>query len=435
MIGIVDSLPEMGVTEFEPFYRLAVAAAIGLTVGVERHWREREAASGQRTAGIRTFALIGMLGGAAGLIEAALPAGGPPGLVVASIFLAFAGIFAFYKWREEQAESDFSVTTVVAAMLTYLFGVLAVVGDLRLAAAGAVGLTAILASREPLHRFIEQLSWVELRSAIILLAMSFVILPLLPEAPYGPFGGVSLRSVWSLAILLAAISYVGYVAVRLFGAGRGELAAGAAGGLVSSTAVTLDNARRVAAGGDADRLAAGAAAAGCVSYLRSAVLAVGLAPALAGFLLPPLLLGALVMASAALWLVRGRLASAHELGRLDNPFELAGVLKVVLFLTAIGFAVRAASSVFGSAGIVSVSALAGIGDVDAAIVTVAKLPNLDTGIAALAIALTVAVNTIAKAVYALVVGRGRFGRLFGGVSAITLLVATAAFLLARAVAG
>ena len=421
--------------EFEPFYRLAVSAAIGLTVGIERHWREREAAPGQRTAGIRTFALIGMLGGAAGLIEAALPSGGTPGVVVAAVFVAFAGIFAFYKWREAQAEFDFSVTTVVAAMVTYMFGALAVVGDLRLAAAGAVTLTAILASREALHHFIERMSWVELRSAIILLAMSFVILPLLPEAPFGPFGGISLRAVWSLAILLAAISYAGYIAIRVLGSGRGELAAGAAAGLVSSTALTLGNARQAANGGDARRLAAGAAVAGGVSYVRTAVLAIALVPALASLLLPPLVIGALAMAAGAAWLMRGPIVAQQDMEPIGNPFEIAGVLKVALFLAAIGFAVRAASSVFGSAGIIAASALAGIADVDAATVTVTGLLSLDPVIGATAIIAAVAANTVAKAIYALIIGGGRFARLFGAISAVTLILGAAAFWLARALVG
>jgi len=423
------------VDEFEPFYRLAVSAAIGVTVGIERHWREREAAPGQRTAGIRTFALIGMLGGAAGLIEAALPTGGTPGVVVAAVFLAFAGIFAFYKWREARAEINFSVTTVVAAMVTYLFGVLAVLGDLRLAAAGAVVLTAILASREALHRFIERMSWVELRSAIILLAMSFVILPLLPEAPFGPFGGISLRAVWSLAILLAAISYAGYIAVRVLGSGRGELAAGAAAGLVSSTALTLGNARQAASGGDAQRLAAGAAVAAGVSYVRTAILAFVLMPALASLLLPPLAIGALAMAVGAAWLVRGSIVAQQDMDPIGNPFEIAGVLKVALFLAVVGFAVRAASAVFGSAGIVAASALAGIADVDAATVTVTGLGSLDPVLGATAIAAAVAANTVAKAIYALVIGGGRFARLFGAISAAALLLGAVAFWLASALYG
>lgn len=422
-------------SEFESFYRLALAIAIGLLVGVERHWREREAASGLRTAGIRTFALIGMLGGGTGLVEKAMPAGGQVGIATGFIFVAFAAIFAVYKLREAEAEGDFSVTTVVAAMATFLFGVLSVLGDLRVAAAGGVALTAILASRAPLHQFIERLSWVELRSAIILLAMTFVILPLLPSQPYGPFGGISPRAVWTLAILLAAISYVGYVAVRLLGAGRGELAAGAAGGLVSSTAVTLDNARRTVAGGDADRLAAGAAVAGCVSYLRTAALVLGLAPSLASLLLPPFIAGGLAMAAGATWLVRGRTAPTHEAAAMGNPFDLAGVLKMALFLAAIGFAVRAASAAFGSAGIVLASALAGIGDVDAATVTVAGLPALETHVGALAIAAAVASNTVAKAVYGVGAGSRRYGWRFALVSAVALVVGAIAFWLAGVVAG
>lgn len=422
-------------SEFEPFYRLALAIAIGLIVGVERHWREREAAPGLRTAGIRTFALIGMLGGGVGLIEKAMPAGGPPGVVSGCVFLAFSAVFAFYKWREAEADDDFSVTSVVAAMATFLFGEFAVLGDVKLAAAGGVALTAILASRQPLHQFIERMSWIELRSAIILLAMTFVILPLLPTAPYGPFGGISLRAVWSLAILLATISYVGYVAVRLLGAGRGELAAGAAGGLVSSTAVTLDNARRAAAGGDADRLAAGAAVAGSVSYLRTAALVLGLAPSLAGLLLPPFIAAAVAMAAGAAWLVRGRIATAHAAGTMGNPFDLAGVLMMALFLAAIGFVVRAASAAFGSSGIVVVSALAGIGDVDAATVTVAGLPALEASAGALAIAAALASNTIAKAVYGLALGGSRYGGRFAILSAAALLVGAVAYWLTKLLLG
>jgi len=423
------------VSEFEPFYRLALAIAIGLIVGVERHWREREAAPGLRTAGIRTFALIGMLGGGVGLIEKAMPAGGPPGVVSGCVFLAFSAVFAFYKWREAEADDDFSVTSVVAAMATFLFGEFAVLGDVKLAAAGGVALTAILASRQPLHQFIERMSWIELRSAIILLAMTFVILPLLPTAPYGPFGGISLRAVWSLAILLATISYVGYVAVRLLGAGRGELAAGAAGGLVSSTAVTLDNARRAAAGGDADRLAAGAAVAGSVSYLRTAALVLGLAPSLAGLLLPPFIAAAVAMAAGAAWLVRGRIATAHAAGTMGNPFDLAGVLMMALFLAAIGFVVRAASAAFGSSGIVVVSALAGIGDVDAVTVTVAGLPALEASAGALAIAAALASNTIAKAVYGLALGGSRYGGRFAILSAAALLVGAVAYWLTKLLLG
>ncbi|MGO4841839.1 DUF4010 domain-containing protein, partial [Rhizobiaceae sp. 2RAB30] len=116
----------------------------------------------------------------------------------------------------------------------------------------------VLASRELLHGFMRRLSWNELRAAIILLAMTFVILPLIPSDPIGPFGGISPAKTWMLVIMLAAISFCGYIAVKLLGSARGELVAGAVGGLVSSTGTTLTKARRAADGADAPTLAAGA---------------------------------------------------------------------------------------------------------------------------------------------------------------------------------
>ena len=102
---------------FEIFQRFGLAIAIGAVVGMERHWREREDAAGSRTAGLRTFTLIGMLGGIAALIEQALPQGTmPAGIVIIGIFLGFAAVFSLYRYRESIAENNYSVTSVIAAM-------------------------------------------------------------------------------------------------------------------------------------------------------------------------------------------------------------------------------------------------------------------------------------------------------------------------------
>src|SRR6478672_1888291 len=91
--------------------------------------------------------------------------------------------------------------------------------------------TALLAAREELYGWVEKITWPELRSAVVLLAMTFIGLPILPDAPLGPFGGVNPREVWLIAIVLASVSFLGYVAVKYFGARRGLLLAAAAGGV------------------------------------------------------------------------------------------------------------------------------------------------------------------------------------------------------------
>ena len=406
-------------TDLELFHRFGVAIAIGALVGVERHWRERDEPEGQRTAGLRTFSLIGMLGGGAGLLEQALKAtGGVPGLVLVGLFLGFAATFTRFKLREAAAEKDFSATTAVAAMLTYVLGAIAVLGDMRIAAAGGVVLAAVLASREALHGFMRTLTWPELRSAIMLLAMTLVVLPLVPTDPVGPFGGLSPARIWTLAILLASISFAGYVAVKVVGGRYGELLAGAAGGLLSSTALTLTNARRSMVEPAPGLLAAGALAAGAISYIRTGLLVMALAPGLAGLLVPALAAGALVMLAAAGALARTGGDGAEAARSARNPFELWSVLQMALLLAMIGFLARAATAWFGNAGIIIVSVLAGLADVDAATLTVAGMTGggLAVETASLAILAAVTSNTLAKVGYGLMLGSRAFAWRFAASS-------------------
>lgn len=396
------------------FRRMALAIAIGATVGVERHWRERDEDEGARTAGIRTFTLIGMLGGVAGLLERLLapPATAAgfvvPGLVLVGFLVTLTAVFALFQYREEVAENTYSATAVVAAMLTFALGALALVGDMALASAGGVVLAGILASREFLHQGIKRLRWAELRSALILLALTFVVLPIVPSEPVGPFGGISPSKILVMAIVLAAISFCGYIAVRLLGDARGEFVAGTIGGLISSTATTITNARKSKASAAVLPLAAGAVSAGGVSLLRTAFLVVTLLTPLAERLLVPLVAGAMVMFAYALALAH-RSTGPHEGQEPKNPFDLDSVFRMALLLVGVAFAARVASELWGASGLYLASGLAGLADVDAVTVTVSgMLPTLDPRVAATALGLAVLSNMLAKAAYASAFGSRLF---------------------------
>lgn len=418
--------------EMEIFRRMALAIAIGALVGVERHWRERDEDEGARTAGIRTFTLIGMLGGVAGLLERLLgPAGAPPGLVLVGFLVTLSAVFALFQYREEVAQNRFSATAVVAAMLTFALGALALVGDMALASAGGVVLAVILASREFLHQGIKRLRWAELRSALILLALSFVLLPIVPSQPVGPFGGVSPSKILVMAIVLAAISFCGYIAVRLLGDARGELVAGTIGGLISSTATTVANARRSRRSPAVPALAAGAVSAGGVSLLRTAFLVVSLLGPLAPTLLPALIAGAVAMFAMAVLLARANAAGGEgrEASRRTpkNPFDLDSVFKMALLLVGVAFAARVASQLWGTGGLYAASALSGLADVDAVTVTVAgMLPTLDPQVAAMALGLAVLTNMLAKAVYASVFGARDFAFTLWGATGLAAVAAAGA---------
>ncbi|MCA3364524.1 MAG: MgtC/SapB family protein [Roseomonas sp.] len=411
----------------ELIHRLAAALAIGLLVGAERHWRERQEAPGRRTAGVRTFALTGLFGGVMAVLASAL---GQPG---GALLLGF-GLAALlaaqlpFALREAEAENKVSATSLVAALGTYSLGALAVLGDVAVTGAAAVAMTAILAARESLHGLMARITWAELRSALVLLSMTLLVMPLVPDEPIAVLGGLNPAKIWRFAILLAAISYLGYLAVRLMGPERGLLFGGAAGGLVSSTAVTLANARAAASGGGGLALAAGALMAGAVSCLRTIGIVAFIAPAVAGFLLVPLGMVALGMALGGFTLARRAGADEAVVSTPENPFELSAVLKIALLLAAVALISKLAGEKLGPEAVMAVAAITGLADVDAVALSVPLLApaTISLEFAAQAVLAAVGVNICAKAAYAIALGGGRFGSAY----AVLSLAAGAAGVLA-----
>lgn len=408
------------------FERFALAIAIGAVVGVERHWRERDEKAGQRTAGLRTFTLAGMLGGLAAFIEQSVAS---QGLVLTGMFLVFSAAFALFQYRESITTGNLSVTSVVAAMATFALGALAVTGSQALAAAGGVALVAILASRTMSHAFMRTITWNELRSAIVLLAMTFIILPVVPATPVGPFGGISPSQTWMLAILLAGVSFIGYAAVKAFGTTRGSLVAGAIGGLLSSTGVAVTNARESKGAGEYNSLVAGALAATAVSCSKVAAFCLLLSMPLAARLAPSLFAVAAIMVAGAFLQARQEKPN-QTVTSPRNPFDLLSVLKMAALLVVIAFLARAATTWLGNTGLLVVSLISGLADVDAVTVTVTGMTNqIGTETAAQALGAAVISNTIAKSVYALGLGSRAYGGRYALVSAIAIAVGIAVYAL------
>src|SRR5262249_20246906 len=178
--------------------RLAVALGIGLLIGLERGWRRRGATPGSRAAGIPTSPLSGLLGGVTAALAQALPkpeAAGAASLaiVLGVAFAAYSAVIALFARDENQAAGNFSATTAIAGMLTFVLGAYALIGDMRIAAGAAVAATALLAAREELHGWVEQITLPELRSAAALAAIDFLCLPIFPRTPLGAFWGGNLR--------------------------------------------------------------------------------------------------------------------------------------------------------------------------------------------------------------------------------------------------
>lgn len=413
--------------------RIALALGIGLLIGLERGWTSREVKPGSRAAGVRTFAITGLLGGIVGALargqDESLAEGGA--VLVGIALASFAAVITIFSRDENKAAGKHSATSAIAALLTFVLGAYSVVGNIHVAAGSAVAAAGLLALREGLHGWIAQITRQELQSGLALLAMTFIALPVMPDRPVGPFGGVNPREVWIIAIILAAVSFAAYISVKYFGERRGVLISAAIGGLVSSTAVALSSARRAAAGEGSPRaLAAATALSTAVSFARVVVLVAVLQPSLLLPIVPALTAGTLVAIAYALFAVRSETGKPTEKSGVAfrNPFGFWSVLAIAATMGVLIVAGRAISDRFGDAGIIPGAAAMGLFDVDAMTVAMSRLvpESLTIRTASLAILVGVVSNTLAKVAIAAAIGRGRFALDVGMVAAACIVAGAVA---------
>jgi len=197
---------------------LAVALLLGAIIGLERGWDAREQKSGERIAGIRTFSLVGLLGGIAAVLSEQITPWAFPVLLLSVVAM---GLVA-YSERLEHIR-NFSITGMVGMLLTFCFGAVAVAVDPVIATAAAVVTAIILDNKEEIHGWVHKLQASELDAALKLLLISVVMLPLLPNEAMGPGGVLNPREIWWMVVMIASISFVGYFAIRVAGARKGIL--------------------------------------------------------------------------------------------------------------------------------------------------------------------------------------------------------------------
>jgi uncharacterized membrane protein (DUF4010 family) len=396
----------------------ALALVVGAAVGLER---ERHAHAEHKPAfgGARTFPLVSLLGALMAYLSRPL---GPSVLVVG--FAALAALLGMGYWgsRRVSANAQLGLTTEFSALIVFVVGALPFVDvpgvsfPHRLLLSGALGtvVMSLLALRRPIHEFAERISYEDLLATVRFALVSVVALPLLPDRAFGPFDVLNPFRVGVVVVLIAGISFVGYVAVRLYGARKGLGVTAVAGGLVSSTAVTLTFAAR---GKEQARLAPACALAislaATIMFLRVMVEVAAIRPALLVPTAGPL--GAMLAASGLgcflLWRRAKAPSDPEEPVGLQNPFRLRQALRLGLVYAVIRFVAAVAWDRFGSGGLLFSAGLSGLADVDAITISVARMheQGLSSDLAVGAVTFAAATNTLVKVGLALALGGARIG--------------------------
>ncbi|MEO1242958.1 MAG: DUF4010 domain-containing protein [Pseudomonadota bacterium] len=392
---------------------LAVALGIGFLVGFEREWTKAAEAHAHTFAGARTFALVALTGGLAGLIDA--------GAIFVSVsLLAVSGLTITAYWAVAKEKPGTGGTTEIAIIATFLLGVAATRGFLLTASIGGVTVAIVLSIKHSVEQWAGALSHKEIQAALRLLVISVIVLPILPAQGYGPYQALNPRELWLMVVLISGLSFLGYWSIKFMGAGRGVLLTGLAGGLASSTATTLSLAGLARKGAATPSVAAGIIAANVVMLLRVGLLLLAVSRGVLAVIWPTLLTGVIIGAVAAAFLWRNATQdSDHEHTLLlDNPLALksallfAGLLAVVVLASSFGI------DVFGESGLLLVALLTGVVDVDALTLTAGRqavVSNVSEYAAGAAVLAAVAANIIFKAGAAGSVGGKPVGLIVGGV--------------------
>jgi uncharacterized membrane protein (DUF4010 family) len=412
------------------FYRFGVALVLGALVGLEREYAQ-ESTPGDKEAfaGLRTFAFISLLGCGSAFIA---------GLGMEWFFaIAFVALTAMVgvAYVVTSSAGAWGMTTEVTALLVFLVGGLAFWGHLEVAAALAVVVTLILSLKSPLQRWVARIEREDIYATLKFAIITVIVLPLLPDQGYGPYEVLNPRQIWWMVIFISGINFTGYILSKVLEARRGILLTGLVGGLASSTAVTLGFSQRSREEPGLSRaFVLGIAAASVLMFGRILVEIVAINQSLAQGLLLPLGVPLVIGVTWCLYLFFTERPTGPGQVSFSNPFKLEQAIKFGLFFAGVLLVAEWTQDALGDAGVYLSSLAAGLTDVDAISLSMARLSNtgdVAADVATRAVVLATVSNTVVKGGMVVALGAPALRRytlpIFGslvvsGVGAALLLV-------------
>ena len=385
----------------EIFQDIGMSLGLGLLVGLQRQHVESQ------VAGIRTFALVTLLGTIMALLSQ--PYGG--WLVAVGALCVAALMFVANLAKMRRGLSEPGLTTEVAAMVMYGVGAYLVLGDSGVAVLVGGIVAVLLQFKQPMHAFVSRMAADDLRVIMQFVLLALVILPVLPNENYGPFGAFNPHETWLMIVLIVGLNVAGYIIYKFFGQNAGTILGGALGGLISSTATTVSYARR------SSQQPRGVSQAALVIVIASAIaigrviveVAAAAAPVVR-YLGPPLAVMFLWMLALSLAVYRIDRDSKADLPPPSNPAELKTALVFGAMYAVIKLVVAATQHYFGDAALFAVAGISGLTDLDAITLSTARLvedSRLPASLGWQLILLAAMSNLAFKAGIAVVIGHHR----------------------------
>ncbi len=412
---------------------IAASAGLGALIGFIRQWGEQSDRTGENTVttfvGVRThtlWAVLGCLGAFASrdYVPLAWPV----------VMLAVAGHLIALRWTGEPGSSP-GGTTFAAALLTLFAGSLVAWGHTQAAVVVAATTMVLLGFKHPIHALTRRFTAADIRATLQFVAVTGVILPLVPDRAFGPYAGFNPYTTWMMVVLISGLGFIGYIAMRLLGARAGIFVTSLLGGLASSTASTLAFSRRSKEEPAFASEYAFAVVSACTVMMPRVLIAIGvLNLTLARTLILPFVLMTLPAVGYGLWLWRRRRADARELTspQIGNPLSLLTAIKFALLYAVIAFLVKSAAELELQAGLLPLSFISGLTDMDAISLSMAgsaATNQVPLTLAAKSVLIAAVANSLLKAGLAVSLGAPQLRRHVAIILGLTALTGLGGLLL------
>ncbi|MDP3301905.1 MAG: MgtC/SapB family protein [Sulfuricurvum sp.] len=385
-----------------------LSLVLGFLLGLQREMHTIYSHKTQDFGGARTFSMIALFGFLSSWLTAFLP-------YFFLIAAAVIGLLLVAAYTVNSVSSpEKGLTTEFAALVTFIIGSILNFIPPIFPVFIAIIVLFVLNLKDKIQEYQQTITKQDLGAAILFLVMTFVILPILPDKAIDPMGLINLHRIWIMVVLVAGISFFGYIAIRLFGSTFGIGIAGLFGGLVSSTAVAISMARRVHENGFlVKNLALAIALASSIMLIRAGFEIWVINPALITALILPILIGSLCGYGyiGMLYLTSKREDIPQNI-EFKNPFNLKEALVMGLLFGATLALIALANRYVGDSGVYIVAAVSGIADVDAIVLSLSSLANngLPHATAHYAILIAILSNTVAKAALVFFLGSAQLFR-------------------------
>jgi len=368
------------------------ALILGFLIGLERNIYFNEE-NVKAFAGSRTFALISLIGFLSIYLSNKIPFLVYISFLGTILLISIAYIIKVIKHKKEGS------TTYFAALITFLIGVLTYIQ--KEAATIIAILTLLLLNLKTNIKYLEsKLSSKDINSALLLLIMTFIVLPLLPDKivyyinPY---------KTWLMAVIIASLSFLGYLLIKLIGHKYGILLTGAAGGFISSTGVTLSLSKMYVLSKNSNLLftyASAIAIANTIMFARVLVETFLINSKISLIILIPYTITTLVGLFYSYKLYKKSISKVEiNISSIEkNPLELDEAIKFAIIFGVIYSLSYFISNKYGNIGVYLLSFFSGLTDVDAITLSLSSLAKNKIAINTAAIGISIAsfTNSIFK---------------------------------------